>query len=358
MSQEGLGEYQWPLLHFWGSQSHSSCSSPSMLCERTPSPAPSPWLWPAPQASDGNITSSQPLWLPSQHPCGHFAWATRSPRVLCSKYPSSSGVARPQQWSICWKSWKILHQLWSGLWSGSNNCYPGFKEAWVTNTSICPLDLLLVPIFLTLVLQGSMCLENTRDAYSSVLSFSIHSLHFQHPRCSYFVLRSCGYSLANYSLIAIGVAIVFQNFGGALHLLFSSSTLTLPFAKKCFYACMSVAMAPPFKLIDRELEATRMYMVLARLLFEDAPQLLLQAHFTIVVYRNWFVMLNLGLSVVFALLDAKDVYLHHCKSPLEQHHYVDAEMAALRASTELEVHEGEMMKRQKEPSGINSKLVD
>lgn len=123
---------------------------------------------------------------------------------------------------------------------------------------------------------------------------------------------------------------------------------------------MSVAMAPPFKLIDPELEATRMYMVLARLLFEDAPQLLLQAHFTIVVYRNWFVMLNLGLSAVFALLDAKDVYLHHCKSPLEQHHYVDAEMAALRASTLLEVHEGEMMKRQKEPSGScwNSKGIN
>lgn len=92
---------------------------------------------------------------------------------------------------------------------------------------------------------------------------------------------------------------------------------------------MSLAMAPPFKLIDPNLEATRIYMVLARLLSEDLPQLLLQAHFTITVYQNWFVMVNLGVSLLFALMDATDLY-NYCTSQ-DQHGYLNVERAAAEA---------------------------
>ena len=92
-------------------------------------------------------------------------------------------------------------------------------------------------------------------------------------------------------------------------------------------------MAPPFKLIDPNLEATRIYMVLARLLSEDLPQLLLQAHFTITVYQNWFVMVNLGVSLLFALMDAKDV-CNYCISQDQQHPYVNVEMAAAEGRKE------------------------
>lgn len=99
---------------------------------------------------------------------------------------------------------------------------------------------------------------------------------------------------------------------------------------------MSLAMAPPFKLIDPNLEATRIYMVLARLLSEDLPQLLLQAHFTITVYQNWFVMVKMGVSLLFALMDAKDVY-NYCTSQDQQHPYdtyVNVEMAAAEGRKE------------------------
>ena len=99
---------------------------------------------------------------------------------------------------------------------------------------------------------------------------------------------------------------------------------------------MSVAMAPPFKLIDPNLEATQIYMVLARLLSEDLPQLVLQAHFTLTVYQNWFVMVKMGVSLLFALMDAKDVY-NYCTSQDQQHPYdtyVNVEMAAAEGRKE------------------------
>ena len=92
-------------------------------------------------------------------------------------------------------------------------------------------------------------------------------------------------------------------------------------------------MAPPFKLIDPNLEATRIYMVLARLLSEDLPQLLLQAHFTLTVYQNWFVMVNLGGGLLFALMDAKDVY-NYCIPQDQQHGYLNVERAAAEGRKE------------------------
>ena len=142
--------------------------------------------------------------------------------------------------------------------------------------------------------------------------------------------------VANYALIAILLAILFQNLGGALHVFCSS---TLPRSKKCLYAMMSLAMAPTFKLIDPNLEATRIYMVLARLLSEDLPQLVLQAHFTITVYPNWFVTVNLGVSLLFALMDAKDVY-NYCISQDQQHRYVNVEMAAAEGEERSRAVEG------------------
>ena len=287
-----------------------------MLCERTPSQAASPWYWLVLRALGisclhglcGFHLSILVGTLPRQP--GHrrsFVQSAHFPGALHA--PKAARFAAETETSKIFEATPAVGVLGTRKHGGS---IPGFV-----------LGICLASTFWCLpcgqVVQRSRCLEK------SILVFnfdSFQSLQLEQCRCSYFVLRSCGYSLAKYTLIAIVLAILFQNVGGALHIFCSS---TWPRSKKCLYAMMSLAMAPPFKLIDPNLEATRIYMLLARLLSEDLPQLLLQAHFTITVYQNWFVMVNLGVSLLFALMDAKDVY-NYCISQDQQHPYV--EMAA------------------------------
>jgi len=124
------------------------------------------------------------------------------------------------------------------------------------------------------------------------------------------IMLTCGFEYARWSLLALLVSLLLQNIGGAVHILLYNSS-----EHRWLYALMCLIMAPPWELVDPStLKSSGMYMTAMRVVFEDLAQMISQVAFTLLVYRNKFVIFNLATSFCFAGLSAKTVVKYYMDS--------------------------------------------